>query len=327
MDQSATPMGKALATKDISPTLQAHPSLAFSKNGYTYRVETRGTHSTYTVSDGARTLALPIHWSAGAGEQTWILERDGHLYESLVSYYPAINGLDLTTGAEGFTPQTLEQALGREMTANDSKTCFNCHATHAVVDGKLDLASIKPGIACEHCHMGSNAHQADAIRGNFKTAPPPLEEMSAEQTSNFCGQCHRTWETVVVNHWRGEANVRFQPYRLANSKCFNGADPRIACTACHDPHQNVVRKQISYDPACLACHAPVLSDRSPFTPSKTASPAIAAAQAPVAKACPVAKANCVSCHMPKVTLPGGGGHLAFTDHEIRVVRPGDPYPN
>jgi hypothetical protein len=29
--------------------------------------------------------------------------------------------------------------------------------------------------------------------------------------------------------------------------------------------------------------------------------------------------------MPKVNLPGG--HLRFTDHEIRIVHPGDAYPN
>ena len=29
--------------------------------------------------------------------------------------------------------------------------------------------------------------------------------------------------------------------------------------------------------------------------------------------------------MPKVNLPGG--HMAFTDHQIRIVRPGEPYPN
>jgi len=29
--------------------------------------------------------------------------------------------------------------------------------------------------------------------------------------------------------------------------------------------------------------------------------------------------------MPKVTLPGG--HMKFTDHQIRVVKPGDGYPN
>jgi CxxC motif-containing protein (DUF1111 family) len=105
-------------------------------------------------------------------------------------------------------------------------------------------------------------------------------------------------------------NVRFQPYRLTNSKCYEGTDPRISCVACHDPHQDVVREDSTYDPKCLACHAAA---------SHAASSAVSA------KSCPVAKENCVSCHMPKVTLPNG--HMTFTDHEIRVVRPGDGYPN
>jgi hypothetical protein len=29
--------------------------------------------------------------------------------------------------------------------------------------------------------------------------------------------------------------------------------------------------------------------------------------------------------MPKVTLPGG--YLRFTDHEIRIVKAGEPFPN
>jgi hypothetical protein len=29
--------------------------------------------------------------------------------------------------------------------------------------------------------------------------------------------------------------------------------------------------------------------------------------------------------MPKIDLPGA--HAKFTDHQIRIVRAGDPYPN
>jgi hypothetical protein len=134
--------------------------------------------------------------------------------------------------------------------------------------------------------------------------------MSTEDISNFCGQCHRTWETVVRSHFKGEINVRFQPYRLANSKCFNGTDPRISCVACHDPHVDIVRNDSTYDSKCLACHA---------TSSHVASGAAAT------KSCPVAKENCASCHMPKVTLPNG--HMTFTDHQIRIAKPGDPFPN
>jgi hypothetical protein len=138
--------------------------------------------------------------------------------------------------------------------------------------------------------------------------------------SNFCGQCHRTWEVVVRGPWRGEVNVRFQPYRLANSRCFDGADPRISCVACHDPHQPLNRDLSFYDAKCLACHAPE-SVSAPHAVS-AAKPALPANGA---KPCPVAKDKCVSCHMPRVNMLGG--HLTFTDHQIRVVKPGSPYPN
>lgn len=134
--------------------------------------------------------------------------------------------------------------------------------------------------------------------------PPRLKQLSAEQISNFCGQCHRSWETVVRDGLQGEINVRFQPYRLANSKCFDGSDPRISCIACHDPHQNLAHEETSYDAKCLACHG-----------TSAARP----------KPCPIAKSGCVSCHMPKISLPGG--HQVFTDHDIRIEHANEPYPN
>jgi hypothetical protein len=124
---------------------------------------------------------------------------------------------------------------------------------------------------------------------------------------------------------RGIGNVRFQPYRLANSKCYDTEDPRIACTACHDPH--VPRKTAArdYDAACLACHgtnlrpqeAPAATSVVPAGPPSTSQ-----RRAP---ACPQAKAECSSCHMPRYEIPGS--HFESTDHMIRVVRPGAPYPN
>jgi len=41
-------------------------------------------------------------------------------------------------------------------------------------------------------------------------------------------------------------------------------------------------------------------------------------------ACPVGTTKCTSCHMPKIELPDF--HHEFTDHRIRTVRKGDPFP-
>jgi hypothetical protein len=65
------------------------------------------------------------------------------------------------------------------------------------------------------------------------------------------------------------------------------------------------------DEKCLACH--LLAPAKKIT---TEHPG---------EACPVAKKNCVTCHMPRVTIPCM--HAPFTDHRIRIARPGAAYPN
>jgi hypothetical protein len=320
--QAQTPMGRALQLPGDNPTLKANPKLTVRKGAYTYMVETQGDKSTYSVTDGTRTISFPIRWTFGKGMQTWMFERDGRYYESLVSYFPTVTGLDTTIGDEQLTPHSLDEAMGRELRHGDTRDCFGCHSTNSVTDGQLSLNSLQAGVTCEHCHAGSSAHLVDALQGIYDSPPRDLKKLSSEEVSGFCGQCHRTWETVVRNHWRGEINVRFQPYRLANSKCFDGADPRTSCIACHDPHQNLVREDSFYDAKCLACHGP----KAALASSGEALSGAQLIPPPAdAKSCPVAKANCVSCHMPKVKLPNG--LITFTDHQIRIVRPGDPYPN
>ncbi len=273
--QAQTPMGRALQVAGKNPTLVSRPRLKFQKWGFTYLIETRGTQSTYSVSDRTRTITLPIRWTFGKGAQTWVFERDGVYYESLVSYYPSIDGLEVTTGDSELLPKTLDEAVGRKLGNMEVKDCFRCHSSRSVTMGKLNLDSLEEGVTCEHCHQGANTHLI-AIRGK----------------------------------WRGEFNVRFQPYRLANSKCFDGTDPRISCIACHDPHQDLKRDTKSYDAKCLACHA-----------SGNAGSVVRSA----AKTCPKATSDCAGCHMPVVKLPNG--LMSFHDHQIRVVKPGLPYPD
>lgn len=321
--QPDSQMGRAMQTPGSNLVLNAHPKLAFKVGPYSYSVETRDGKSQYTITDGTETITVPILWAMGANAQTWVLERNGQLYESRVSYYPLVKGLGITTGDEKLDPKNLAEAIGRPMSNEEAKTCFNCHATDAVVDHKLNLSTLKPGLTCEHCHADAAAHLA-AILADAEHVPIPkkLGQLSAEDTSNNCGQCHRTWETVVRSHWRGQADVRFQPYRLANSRCFNGTDARISCIACHNPHEKIVREASFYDAKCLACHAPSASAAPKVVAASTAAPVNSATHA---KMCPVAKANCTTCHMPKVPLPNG--LMELTDHQIRIVKAGEPYPN
>ena len=315
-------MAHALELAGSNVVLKPHSKLTFRKGTYTYVVETSGDGSTYTVTDGTNSISAPIKWGFGANSQTWMLEYGGRSYESLVSYYPGANGLDITMGDQEIEPKTLLEAFGRELRKEEVTACFHCHATNAVSEYRLELNSMKAGVSCERCHEGAAKHFEAISRGSLESVPPKLKRISSEEMSNFCGQCHRSFATVVGElRMRGVVTVRFQPYRLAMSKCFDGSDARISCVACHDPHQEVVRDQKSYDSKCLACHS-----GSTTAALKTISATRAhAAATPVAKACPVANSGCVSCHMPKVNLPGS--HMTFSDHYIRVVRENEPFPN
>jgi hypothetical protein len=315
--QPDTPMGQALQLPEVDPLFKNHSQLNFRKGPYKYTAEAKGNQIIYSVTDGTRTISLPIRWSFGKGGQTWVFEKDGALYESMVSYYPSIDGLDITTGDAALTPQNLDEAIGRKLSKSEPKDCFRCHTTGAVLTENLHVNTFEPGVTCEHCHTGANTHLVASFQGEaISTAPPDLKKLSTEDISNFCGQCHRTWEMVVRNRLRGEVNVRFQPYRLANSKCFDGTDPRISCIACHDPHQDLVREDNFYDAKCLACHA------QKTEPGKVSTQDAGHRDA---KACAVASSGCITCHMPKVKLPNG--LMTFHDHDIRIVKPGTPYPN
>jgi Cytochrome c554 and c-prime len=308
--QPSTNMARALEVVEECRILINHPLLTGSFGKYSYRIERNGDQSTYSVTDGAATITMPIRWGMGASSamgQTYILEKDGQLYESRMSWFRELNGLGPTLGGGNSLPADLGEAAGRLMSHDDKLSCFGCHATNAAAGRELTLDKMTPGVQCDHCHQATAAHLAAMARKGAQPAVPPgltsLQNLSAEQVSNFCGQCHRTWAEIAMQARPGIANVRFQPYRLAESKCYDPDDARISCLACHDPHTEASAKPVDYDTRCQACHAGGKMK---------------------AKACTVSKSRCVSCHMPKIDLPGA--HYRFSDHRIRIVKPNEPYP-
>ena len=153
------------------------------------------------------------------------------------------------------------------------------------------------GVQCERCHGPSEAH--------LRRLTPDAEARRADHRGTV--RLLRTVPPHLVadrlNGPRGILNVRFQPYRLANSKCYDAADARIRCTACHDPHRDLETAAAAYDAKCTACHS------RHCTPRRARSH----------------RQDCVTCHMPRIDLPGA--HRNFTDHQIRIVRAGEAYPD
>jgi hypothetical protein len=307
LSQPATDMARSLEPVERSRILIDHPILTAAYGKYSYRIERRGNQSLYAVTDGATTVTMPIRWVFGASSaigQTYILEKDGEFYESRMSWFRELKGLGPTLGGGNSAPANLPEAAGRLMRHDDKLECFGCHATNARDGTRLTLEKMTPGVQCSHCHEGTEAHLAAMLqRSSEAKFPPSLSALSAEQTSNFCGQCHRTWADIAMQGNPSIANIRFQPYRLTGSKCYDPDDERISCVACHNPHQEVDARAVDYDTKCQACHKSGKAG---------------------AKACPVSRSKCVTCHMPKIELPGG--HYKFSDHRIRIVKANEPYP-
>jgi hypothetical protein len=303
-----TMMGRALETVAQSAILSQNPKLTFRAGTYTYEILRRGAESFYSVTDGKETITMPILYAFGLGHagQTYVLKGEAGLYESRLSYYNEIQGLDTTIGQSRELPTSLSDAVGRLMPKDETLQCFSCHTTGTVKGGKLDFDNLVPGIHCEACH-GPGADHIALMKGDSnpqsKAIFNPGKLSGDDLNQEFCAVCHRSVDDISsLPQSGGLNNVRFQPYRIFNSKCYSD-DRRISCIGCHNVHEPMKTEASAYDAKCTSCHVVKEADT---------------------RICKVESKNCTSCHMPKVDLPGS--HFKFTDHRIRIVKPGEPYP-
>lgn len=305
-------MAHAITPAAKSAFLLARPHMAYRWGPYTYRIDDAGNQALYTVTDGGRTLSVPLLWAYGTGVvgQAFIFRLDQTYYEAEVAFYPALGRLDVVAGLTRTPPQTLQQAFGLPLSSSAARQCIACHTTAAVTTNQLNVDSMILGVTCEACH-GPGARHVAAMRALSKGEKPAATfifepaKLAPADLENFCGACHRTSLRVISEGLHGLDTVHYEPYRLEMSQCWIMSQ-QITCVTCHNPHQALKRGPAAYDADCLSCH------------SGQTRPATAAA---MGKVCPVATRNCVTCHMPKCHLPLSP--FTMSDHFIRVVRPGD----
>jgi hypothetical protein len=308
-----TPMAQAGALPAGTAILHKYPRLTFQLARFHYLISTQNGKSIYSVSDGKETISEPILWALGmpSAGQTYFLSRDGTYYQSRVSYFIDVNGLGITLGDPLTASPTLEEAFGDKLPETQARLCISCHTTGATVGGVFQPENAVPGVSCEACHGPGTEHVAAIKQGKPVAASAIFNpaKLAPYELDDFCGSCHRSWSQVVEMQVMDLHNVRFQPYRLELSACWSAKDSRISCLACHDPHKTVERSATFYDSKCLACH----QEKGKSNLASQSGPS-----------CPMSTHDCITCHMPRYELPDG--HIKFFDHNIRVVRPGAPYP-
>jgi hypothetical protein len=304
-----TPMAHASMAVGDSEALRSHDRLETQIGPYHYEIVSTAQGSVYSVSNGAKSVSVPLAWAFGVGEvgQTYIYEQNDKWYESRMSYYTSIQGLDFSPGHQRVIPSSVDSALGRLFDIGEPRLCFGCHSTASTTKNQFDPSHLIPGVTCEACHGPGAQHVAEKSMGAENQTsksifnPATLKPVDAVE---FCGACHRTAWDVALAGSKGIFNIRFQPYRLETSRCWGEGDARLICFACHDPHEPLVRDPSSYDSRCLQCHVSGAASKP--------------TQDHPGAACRVSNKDCVTCHMPKQEIPAV--HAKFTDHRIRVVR-------
>src|SRR5215469_10645287 len=321
--QQNTPMAHALTQAGPSAFDElAAGTVHFSIGPYKYELARRLEGAVFSVTDGSESTSVPIAWIFGNGQfgRTYVLQQGESFFESRLSYYRQIPGLDFTTGNPRAVPGSLATALGRRLFSNELPSCFGCHSTAAIANDHFDPSHLVPGVSCEACHGPGAQHVAamnltpGASSSTFIMNPARLSPVASV---DYCGACHRTAVDVSLMKLSGFLTLRFPAYRLERSRCWGAGDARLTCSACHAPHQSLVRDPVSYDRNCLACHAGKVG------PDAAHRRQVGVARGRYGRACPVAQNNCVSCHMPQYTI--AEMHTTFTDHKIAIHRPGAPF--
>ena len=312
---SATGMQQAARRGTEAHILHGKGKASFATDGLTYVLAPGKEGLQLSDSRGGSTATQAVAWVMGAGDlaYTFLYNADGRWYQSEASYYTRPAVLDITTGFGPSGSTSLKGALGNVLSPAEARACFGCHTVHATTSAGSEPLHAEAGIGCEACHGPGQQHASKMAGDKAPQADLAIfqpAKLSPSESIDFCGACHRSFAdaNLATGPQADRVVVRFQPYRLEESKCWRATqDERLTCVACHNPHRPLDREAASYDKNCLGCHSGGQQGSQH-----------------VVAVCPKATHDCTTCHMPKVDLPSVHGD--FTDHDIRIVRAGEPMP-
>jgi len=265
-----------------------------------------------------------VDYIVGSGNQTrsYIINRQGFLYEAPITWYVAKQRWDVSPGYENGHNSRFNRPIGKE--------CMNCHNGYSEIKAQNHYQKVPLGIDCERCHGAGQLHVSRIQQGEFVEVGNKIDysivnpaKLSVELQMDICQQCHLQGVNVETNQLdfkpgmpltavrdvflvhkknKNAFGIASHAERFRQSKCFIATNNKLTCTSCHNPHKTFKANTIShYNKACENCHSPTL----PCTETQTKRNLV--------------NDNCSGCHLPK----GGTSdipHVQFTDHFIRVVK-------
>lgn len=322
-----TGMGRSMATVDLGrePPDGAYDHPASKRRYAVERKDGQLRHRESLIAGNVVLQDHPVKYVVGSGRHslTYLVETDGFLVESPITWYRSKNAWAMSPGYDTPLHGGFEQAIG--------EGCLFCHAGRAeAIDGSLHrMKVIEAAIGCERCHGPGSLHvemQTNgkaAANGIDRTIVNP-KHLSRDLAEAVCMQCHLRSSATIEGRGRGSNAYRpglpLQDFRqdyalevpdrpmtvvghveqMHLSKCYVKSDT-LTCTTCHNPHGEPEAKDRErfYNGTCATCHKPAACK---------VDPAVRAKESPAN--------NCVGCHMP--ASPTEIPHLAFTHHRIGI---------
>jgi Tfp pilus assembly protein PilF len=324
------------ATRVETPLTTA---LVHDATGFAYTVEESGGQlyqvERLTGPDGKKLheLRRRMDYVTGSGNvaRTYFTDENGRLFQLPLTWYRE-HGWDFSPGY-----RVSNARFDRVM----PDRCVACHSSYPKalphVEGKY--VTVRAGIGCERCHGPGAVHVKERVAkaprdsGYDKSIVNPARLPLARRL-DVCEQCHVHTAVSVLregkdefsylpsqalrDQWAffkqaGSIDIVSHADRLRQSACFLAAQSTarpLECATCHDPHRAPATAETRSQP-CAGCHTPEALARRLTSAD--------------ARATHAAGSDCASCHMPKVG-ERGVPHGTFTDHWIRVVKPGAPPP-
>jgi hypothetical protein len=329
------PMGRSLAPIQSALPVEQYNAAAknpFDAQGFHYRIDRRDERVFHEES-AADALGRPIFQTAvevqyaigsGTRGRTYLLDRDGYVFQSPVTWYPEKKSWDLSPGFD-----QLHNHFGRPVLTD----CLFCHSNRVVEISDTQNHYQKPifdgyAIGCERCHgpgeLHVNRHDAGQSYDGVDDTIVNPGKLQFILRDAVCEQCHLQGITRVLR--RGRSAFEFRPglplrsflavfvkpptssdpdkfvgqvEQMHASRCFQASNDAMGCIACHDPHYYpaVEERTTYYRKRCLNCH----SEKS--------------CSVPVAVRKESSKDDsCMQCHMPRGE--SDIQHHSITDHRI-----------
>jgi Tetratricopeptide repeat/Cytochrome c554 and c-prime len=326
------PMGRSLAPVENAPTVKGDPAKDrphFEAKGLQYSIEHDGgrVHHKETRRDAAGRVVTEISAEAsyqiGSGRQaiSYLIERDGFLFQSPITWYAKDRRWGLSPGYE-----TRVSSFDRPILAD----CLFCHAnrvervTSAINRYRTPIFQ-GHAIGCERCHGPGELHVVSprVVEGRDVTIVNPAD-LEPSLRDAVCEQCHligprrvvragtrsenfrpglpffRFWSVFVADGTGAENRFASQAEQMHISRCFRASQGRLGCISCHDPHvQPTLQEKGDYfRERCLSCHAEkVCALPRNVRVNRRGSD------------------DCVGCHMPRLSS-SNNNHVATTNHRI-----------